>query len=458
MYKKINDKFYFSLCVNNKIYNLPELERYIRKKVKVKRIKHQTLTTKLSTIRTFIIWTLANPVRNDEDLILYLARYLEVSENGFLIYDSVFIEELNENIEYILVESIPKISTTIDKDKAIIEDFLKTTNQDLFARFNLSINIKPLNHLLKNSIHDGYGLKMGVLAQNAFADNESIISSENKSVEGDNRAFPYELFDELLQLASPREKLIYLLCGACSARIGQALNLTMYDFDYANKNVWLIDPRSNEQLGVHGVGRKQFLFEVYNIDASKDKPHRNIGFKRPIPLRYNERLPLYWISDIYKEFFFETLAEYKIIPESSRNPKHPFFFITSSGNRLSNQQVNTTFHSHCKKLTKKFPEYKVQLDAIGLHSLRHMFGVMMATFQAYLIMNGNPKNIPLDQIRIITKEAMGHRGLSSTDKYFNRPWSLNIELGEYITRLFDEMQEIQKYVLLEKENNERFKK
>lgn len=458
MYKEINDKFYFSLCINNQIYNLPELEKYIRRKVKVKRIKYKTLTTKLSTIRNFIIWTLANPVKEDEDLILYLARYLESSENGFLIYDSIFIEEINENVEYLLVETKPKINTTIDKDKAIIEDFLKTTNQDLFTTFDLSINIKSLNHSVKNSIHDGYVLKMESLAQNAFASDESIIPSHNKPIDGDNRAFPYELFDELLQLATLREKLIYLLCGACSARIGQSLNLTLYDFDYINENVWLIDPRSNEQLGVHGVGRKQFLIDVYNINASRDNPHRNIGFKGPIPLRYKERLPLYWISNGYKKLFFETLSEYKTIPESSRNPKHPFFFVTSSGNRLSEQQVNVTFHSHCKKLIKKFPKYQVQLDGIGLHSLRHMFGAMMATFQAYLIMNGNPKNIPLEQIKIITKEAMGHRVLSSTDKYFNRPWSLSIELGEYITRVFDEMQEIQKYTVLEKERNERFAK
>jgi integrase len=458
MYKEINDKFYFSLCINNQLYTLPELESYIRKKVKVKRIKHKTLITKLSTIKNFIIWTLANPVIEDEDLILYLARYLEVSENGFIIYDTIFIEELNENIEYPLIESLHKKSSTIDKDKAIIEDFLKTTNQSLFDTFDLRKNIKSLKHSNKNSKHDGYGLRMGTLAQNAFVNDESIIPSRKHSIAGDIRAFPYELFNELLQLANPREKLIYLLCGACSARSGQVLNLTQYDFDYLNKNIWLIDPRNNEQLGIQGIGRKQFLKDVYNIDASKDKPHVNVGFKAPIPLRYKERLPLYWISNIYKELFFEVLSEYKTIPESNRNPKHPFFFVTSSGNRLLPQQVDDTFKRHCKELKKRLPKYQVQLDQLGLHSLRHMFGVMMATFQAYLIMNGNPKNIPLDQIKIITKEAMGHKSISSTDIYFNRPWSLNMELGKFIMKIFTEMQNHQRYELLEKENNARFKK
>ena len=34
---------------------------------------------------------------------------------------------------------------------------------------------------------------------------------------------------------------------------------------------------------------------------------------------------------------------------------------------------------------------------------------------------------------------MGHKSLSSTDVYFNRPWHLDIELGEHINTLYDEM-------------------
>jgi hypothetical protein len=66
---------------------------------------------------------------------------------------------------------------------------------------------------------------------------------------------------------------------------------------------------------------------------------------------------------------------------------------------------------------------------------------MMATFQAKILMNKKDLkyNIPIDQIKIITKEAMGHKSLSSTDVYFNRPWHLDIELGEHINTLYDEM-------------------
>lgn len=449
MFKEINDKYYFSICINNQTYILPELEKYIRNKVMVKKIKHKTLITKISTLKSFIIWSLSNPVQDDEDLILYLSRYLNDSENGFRINDGIYIEELDEKIEYILLEAKPKEASTINKDKAIIEDFLKVTNQNLFESFNLSKNVQSLNHSAKHSVHDGYGLRMGSLAQNAFANEESVIPNKISAIQGDIRAFPYELFDKLLQLATPRERLIYLLAGACSARASQVLNLTLYDIDYVNQRIWLIDPRSNDQLGLHGVGRKNFLQDVYNINASKDKPHVNIGFKAPISLRYKERLPLYWFSNLYRDLFFQTLSEFKSAPESNRVPKHPFFFVSSTGKRLTPQQVDTTFKAHCKKLKKMYPEYAVQLDRIGLHSLRHMFGVVMATFEAKIIMSGNKHNIPLDQIKITTQEAMGHRSRLSTDIYFNRPWHLNVELGVYLNKVFDTMIENKKWNLLE---------
>ena len=155
---------------------------------------------------------------------------------------------------------------------------------------------------------------------------------------------------------------------------------------------------------------------------------------------------------MYKNLFFETLSEIKSIPESNRNPKHPFFFVTKTGNRLTPQQVDIAFKAHCKKLKKMHPEYVVQLNGIGLHSLRHMFGVVMASFEAKIIMSGNKHNIPVDQIKITTQEAMGHRSRASTDIYFNRPWHLNVELGEYLNKVYDTMIENKKWDYLEENN------
>lgn len=440
MYLSIKDNDYYTVHINNQIYYFESLEKYIRDKRLLRKIKPNTLKGILSTLKTFIYWAMANPSKEEDDLYLYLAQFLQDEENGFEIYNSTFIEELNETVEYLEIKVKPKKPSTIDKDKSIIEDYLKSTDQELLKSFNLEKNVKSYNHRIKNSIHDGYGLKMGKMAQEVFLDNVSLIKNDDGTKE-DIQAFPYQLYNTLLEIAKPRERLLYLLTGACSARVSQALNLTLYDFDYDNKRVWLIDPRSNDQLGIHGKGRKNFLKSAYGIDASKDKPHVNIGFKAPIPLRYKSRQPLFWIFRTYRNLFFETMPEYRFIPESSRQPRHPFFFVTSSGARLTPQQAHETFSSHCNILKKKFPEYANQLDGIGLHSLRHMFGSIMATIQAKMIINKKALkyDIPSDQFKIITKEAMGHRSLQSTNIYFNRPWNIDIELGEHLNEVFESL-------------------
>ena len=180
MYKEIRNEYFFTLYLNNKLYFFPELENYIKIKVLIKRVKPNSLKTILSSIKSFIIWSLANPSNLNEELVYYLSRYLLDCENGFEIYDSIFIEELNQEVNYKIISVNPKQPTSIDKDKAIIEDFLKSTNQELFKSFNLEKNIKSLNYSFKNSVHDGYGLRMESLAQNAFANDISIISPRNK--------------------------------------------------------------------------------------------------------------------------------------------------------------------------------------------------------------------------------------------------------------------------------------
>ncbi|MCG3652707.1 hypothetical protein L5F32_10550 [Aliarcobacter butzleri] len=195
MYQEVNNEYFFTLYLNNEVYFFPELENYLKLKILIKRIKPNSLKTVLSSIKSFIIWSLSNPSPLEEQLTFYLSRYLSDCENGFEIYDSIFIEELNERIDYKILSVNPKQSSTIDKDKANIEDFLKSTNQELFKSFNLGKNIKSLNHTFKNSIHDGYGLRMGSLAQKAFANNASIIPTRNKSLGNDFKSFPYELFN-----------------------------------------------------------------------------------------------------------------------------------------------------------------------------------------------------------------------------------------------------------------------
>ena len=45
MYKEINNEYFFTLYINDKLYFFPELENYIKVKILVKRIKPNSLKT-----------------------------------------------------------------------------------------------------------------------------------------------------------------------------------------------------------------------------------------------------------------------------------------------------------------------------------------------------------------------------------------------------------------------------
>ena len=424
------------IIVDNIPIELVGLDKYYKYLKKVKRNKLATIKNKLDSLYHFWLWTLCNEVESDEDIQLYFARYLIALENGFKVISITHIDDFNEDVENLLYESKPKQSSTIQKEKRAVESFFQYMNTFKSEDYNLEKNFLAYNKQSKHNKGSSYGLKMSKYMQEILLDTESILPSHGTPVKGDIKAFPFQLFDELLEVANPREKLIYLLCGACSARISQALNLTFYDLDYASKNVWLIDPFSNGQLGFYGIGRKHFLKEEYNINIDTDKKHNKFGFKYPIPTNYKQRAPLFWLNENYKALFFNTLVEYNPLPESLRTPRHPFFFVRSTGRRLTQDEVHKTFKKHLKILQEKYPEFEYKLNGLGIHSLRHMFGSVMATLEAKLIINGEAEKT--HWIRWFTSNAMGHKNSSSTDVYFNRPWDIEIELGTYFQAMIDQ--------------------
>lgn len=433
----VTDKKAFALViVDETILRLIGFDKYYRYLKLVRRIKMSTIKMRLQSVYVFWLWALANKIEEDEDLQLYFARYLVVLEDGFKINGSSKVDGLNEEIEYTVFESKPKQSSTIEKERAAVESFFKYMGTLQEEKYNLEKNFKAYSRQAKYNKGSSYGLRMSKYIQNILLDEVSILPTKTTSyIKGDVKAFPFQLFDSLLALAEPREKLLYLLCGTCSARRNQALNLTLYDIDYVSKNIWLVDPVSEDQLGFHGVKRKSFLRSEYMIDAASDYPHSKYGFKAPIPTSFKSRKPLQWLNRNYKELFFQTLSEYSPIPESLRIPRHPFFFVTNSGKRLSPEFVNDRFTRHLETLSKQFPEYAFRLNGLGIHSLRHMFGAVMATIEAKLLMAD--KAYEGRYVRRFTQEAMGHRNKESTSIYFNRPWDIDIELGEYFQALVE---------------------
>ena len=435
----ITNKYAHAIIIVDEIeIELYGLNKYYNYLKKVKRNKLLTIKNKLDSLYHFWLWSLCNELESEEDLQLYFARYLVALGEGFEIWHKSYLNDFDENLEYIIYKSKPKQSSTTEKEKRAVETFFKYMDTYKAKDYNLEKNFLGYNKKAKYNKGSSYGLKMSKYMQNILLDSKSILPSQGTTVKGDIKAFPFALYNDLLNIAAPREKLIYLLCGACSARIGQTLNLTIYDIDYNSKNVWLIDPFSLDQLGFHGLGRKQWLLDEYAIKIDENKEHYQFGFKYPIPTNYKSRTPLFWLNNNYRVLFFNTLAEYTPLPESLRKPRHPFFFIRSTGKRLTKDEVYKKLNKHLGILKHKYPEYKYKLEGLGMHSLRHMFGSVMATLEAKLIMNGEAEKT--HYIKWFTSNAMGHRNQSSTDVYFNRPWDIDIELGAYLQTLMEQQQ------------------
>jgi len=430
------NSFYIYTEIKDKILKLEYSDKWSKWLILNQRYSLSTVKTYISSLERFWLWSLINPSYNNEDIEEYLARYRDNLINGFN-YEIVIKNKLsNTYISIPFCQSLPKKSTTINKELTAIESFLEyinIKNKTAFSVFSQKIDDSLISHQEKNSIGDGYGLKMGIISKEVWGARKKKLKPIKNNSYDDYRAFPFELFIKLLEIAKPRERLVYLLCGGASARIGQALNFTLYDVDYDKKRVWLCDPTSDYKCGLINKSRKAWMKEKYNIDCYKDKPHNMFGFKYPIPYNPKANRPLYWMDTAIRDIFFDTLIEYNPLPEYLRAQKHPFAFVTKNGNRLYARNVATTFKKHCIKLQSLNKGYN--LSGLGLHSLRHMYGVYMAELYAMAI--EKKIDIAPDKLKIYCQHGMGHKSMSSTDIYFNMRFEKEIQIGT---------QKIQEYI------------
>ncbi|MCT7908447.1 tyrosine-type recombinase/integrase [Arcobacter lacus] len=410
---RVGDKFIITTIFNDKEIILEQSFQWSRWLRDVKSLASNTLTIYGKALERFWIWSLYNTPNENEHLALYFSSYVKKLQSGFTINETIFNQ--GEVIEIKSYISEPMADITINKEIAAVESFLQYVNMDQVV-FSDKTNMGYIIKKTQNSFLGAIEIKASDRYTSAFGKKETFLKKKKIRAKSqhDLKAFPYNYFVNLLEVTQPREKLIYLLAGITSARIGQILNLTLYDIDYENKQIWLIDPKSDE-TDIYGNRRKQWLLEKYGIDINKASVHNTFAnqFKYPIP---RIRGPLHWISNDMKEMFFETLIEYKktqyFVPEYKRNEKHPFFFTTGNGTRLSQAQVYATFKSNIQKLVlniSQIDEAKKIQNVKGLHSLRHMSGTIMAD-----IYSQENKDVIIN----ITKDMFGHSSLNSTMVYF----------------------------------------
>lgn len=378
----------------------------------VRDISDNTIYIYMKAMERFWIWSLYNPVRIDESFPSFQARYRKSLRSGFEITVNEYSDKYQDEVEVKVCSCTPLSKVTINKELAGINSYFYFTEEMKMIEDHRFINKLYEKQREAKSFLSSVGVKPSSVALETHGKKVSYMPPYKL---GKNRQkikyFPLELFDEFLEMAAPRERLIYLLCGASSARIGQALNLTLYDIDYDRQEVWLLDPKSDDK-DIYGNKRVVWLKKEYGIDMNTKNIHNkpDLQFKYPIPASYE---PLFWMNDKYKEMFFRTLTEYTksetFVSETVRYPRHPFVFTTKTGKRVGARDTLSRLKTILRKLSAKHTGYD-WINGLGLHSLRHFFGHYMAEIYA---------RTGEEAIISITREAMGHSNPESTFIYFN---------------------------------------
>lgn len=389
-----------------------------------------------NALNIFLHYYIYIPQKKLQSLHDYLLQFREDLRKGFSLKSIRYITTKRHSFEkkYQVLDVKPLKVSTINSYMNAVQWYLSYLKEQGIDEIDgLHSHDIDWNELKRRSIHGkggGYGLMMGPLLAQLLGPRKKFIRNlkMNRQSSKINSYFPPELFGDLLEISSPRERAIYLLCGGAGARIGQALSLTRDDYDIHSREVYIVDPLSDEQGPSGTLGRNRLLTEKYEINM-EETTYKQLACKYPIPLQYTELL---WIDIDHKNEFFSALVNV-----NKGNPiqnGHPFIFNTKSGKIVTPNEAYRTFRTKIKILQKKVhqewlkkrsaskddreridDEYKYlskQLDNVeGLHSLRHMYGVMWADYAA-------TTDYDLNDLQLLCQYGMGHKSKGSVMAYF----------------------------------------
>lgn len=399
---------------------------------------YNTRNTYANALNIFLHYYIYHPQQKDQSLVDYLLEFREELLSGILITTerTIKTKRIYQKIEYIILKKIPFKISTINTYMNGIQKYLFFLKDEKVGEKIDSLLTDEVDWemLKRKSIYGkggGYGLIMSPLVAQVLGDKKKIIKNlkQDRLSSKLDSYFPPEIFHELLELSNDREKCLYLLCAFAGARIGQALSLTRDDYNYETREVFIVDPLSDETGPSGKIPRSRLLKSSYNIDMEKN-PYKHIASKYPIPLQYAELL---WINRKYKNMFFKSLSTL-----NKGNPvinKHPFIFITSTGKILTPNESGRIFKRKIDKIKEKISKewaissadlkisekeevnkyYKYLLNQLekstGLHSLKHMYAVIWGDLASAEV-------ISISNAQLLCQFGMGHRSKSSIYEYF----------------------------------------
>lgn len=426
-----------------------------------------------NALNIFLHYYIYNPQNKNQSLYDYLLNFRVALRDGITISikRTVATSRLVIEKEYRVMSTKPFAVSTVNTYMTGIQWYLfylkEAGVESVDSLFKNEIDWKQLQQRALRGKGGGYGLMMGPLLAQLLGPKKKLIRNLkiDRPASGLDTFFPPEIFSELLEISEPREQAIYLLCGCAGSRIGQALSLTRDDYNFETNEVYIVDPLSDEKGPSGRIGRSRLLKEEYGINMEHGV-YKYLACKYPIPLQYSELL---WIDLHSKQLFFRALANV-----SKGNPVtngHPFIFNTSNGKILTPNEAYRTFRRKIEILIeRKTNEWKSKRNAMnidqryevdeeynyiigqlkkvkGLHSLRHMYGVLWADYAAI------HDEVNLQDMQLLCQYGMGHTSSGSVMAYFTlrsksrhliikRLASSSSTIEEYLARA---IKEVRKY-------------
>lgn len=395
--------------------------------------------TYANALNIFLHFYIYIPKNDNESLYDYLLRFRKNLQSGFTISTKreIVTQHTQYSCMYVVLKRKPLAKGTINTYMRVTRYYLsflkkEIPNNKIDSLMKDEINWSQLKYKSTMGKGAGYGLRMNPLLTQLLGPKIPLIR-DFKTDRGSSKIncfFPPELILSLLDISSPREQAIYLLCACAGTRIGQALSLTRDDYNTKTREVYIVDPLSEETGPSGKIPRVTLLNSTYKINM-EETPYKYVACKYPIPSQYTDLL---WIHPAYREMFLKAIT--LMDKGNPINNGHPFIFNTSSGKILTPNESNRIFEGKIrllktlikkewfnkrertkledkKDLNNNYIYLLDQLDKVtGLHSLRHTYGVLWSDRAM------NESELSIGEAQIMCQFGMGHSSLKSVLNYF----------------------------------------
>ena len=208
----------------------------------------------------------------------------------------------------------------------------------------------------------------------------------------EKRAFPFDAAVPLVNaMPSWRDKALYSFCAASGCRISEALQLLWSDIQVSTGTVKLVDParRANDTsyLALEPHEREQLVW--------KGRATQVTLLIEPFATIFFEAIEMY----VRQEYMPHGIHQFVFQHLTKGMEGRPYFLSAASSRREIFQ-----------KAVSVAIENEQERTALGVHSLRHMYGTYLLNYFPRI---GGSYGLPIG----LVKQLMGHKNIKMTERY-----------------------------------------